>query len=322
MMVHLSGRNRSKLFIFFRLIRWPNLLMMACSMYLMRHAIILPLLTNTGLHSSISELTFFLLTFALVCIATAGYILNDYLDTETDSINKPERTYIPQYFSKKQAIVMYQSLTLFGLAIALFYSNKNDNYFIAVLYVFSCILLYFYSYKLQRFLFVGNLTIALLTSFTILTPLIFENQAFSISAEHTAPTFTLIIFIISMYAFFAFFTTLIRELIKDAEDVEGDKKFGYKTVAVKYGYTVIKRLCFFISFVILIPTLIIAIRLLTWEQFIVFWCLTICIIIPLILVLIRISTAKTNADFSQISTWLKLIMISGIMSSLFFLTAL
>ena len=92
----------NKLLPFFRLIRWANLMVIMITMYLLRHAVLIPIYGNVGHMPAIDNLTFALLVFTVILIAAAGYIINDYFDLRTDRLNKPGKLVIGRFFHRRR----------------------------------------------------------------------------------------------------------------------------------------------------------------------------------------------------------------------------
>jgi len=220
-----------KLGAFFKLVRWPNLLITALMMCLVWHCIL-------GLGSTIG---FTLLVVSMVFIVAGGYVINDIFDMVIDYVNKPDKVIVGKVFTEKQSKVFYWTLTIVGLLCALVSSilTQGGNFIV----IFSCMLLlacilYSYSNNYKKKLVIGNLIVSLSVAFAVFLPWLFqilymlqhkemlvENQEWMHVTLH----------IVLVYTAFAFITTLIREIVKDIEDMEGDGRAHCRTIPVVWG---------------------------------------------------------------------------------------
>lgn len=220
-----------KLGAFFKLVRWPNLLITALMMCLVWHCIL-------GLGSTIG---FTLLVASMVFIVAGGYVINDIFDMVIDHVNKPDKVIVGKVFTEKQSRVFYWTLTIVGLLCALVSSilTQGGNFIV----IFSCMLLlacilYSYSNNYKKKLVIGNLIVSLSVAFAVFLPWLFqvlymlqhkemlvENQEWMHVTLH----------IVMVYTVFAFLTTLIREIVKDIEDMEGDGYAHCRTIPVVWG---------------------------------------------------------------------------------------
>jgi 4-hydroxybenzoate polyprenyltransferase len=235
-------------------------------------------------------LRLFLLSASTVMIAAAGYIINDYYDVKIDLINKPDRVVIGKGITRRFAILFHTMLSAGGVGIGLMLGWK-----VGVINFFSATLLWWYSNSLKRLPFVGNFSVALLTGLSI----VIVNVLYHVNRVE-----------VIIYSLFAFFLTLIRELIKDMEDLKGDNSFGCKTLPILWGirkskYWVYGELAVFAVTVLIINEHYV---LLPKYYFFIF------LFIPLVLFLMRLIRADTVKDFHDLSQFCKLILLLGILS--------
>lgn len=306
---------------FFRLIRWPNLIFIALTQILFYY-FILPFVYRDKYFEAgltFSQLYFFLLVTASVCIAAAGYIINDYFDLNIDLVNKPSKLIIEKFIKRRWAIVLHIVLSLIGFCISLYVGYRLSNFYIPFFNLVAIAALFFYSTTLKKQLLAGNVLVSLLTAWVIIVIAIAEYKyqyPRTIPAgDYATPRLLKLSF---LYAGFAFIISLIREVIKDIEDMEGDAKYGCKTIPVVWGVPVAK-----VFAGVWLVVLIGAIAALQFYVFqlgwwiSVFYC-TVLIIIPLLIVLKKLYAAHTPMQFHQLSSTIKLIMLSGILSMVFF----
>ena len=294
--------------IFFKLIRWKNFLILMFLAALIR----LALVPGFGASIEIDLLHYTLLVFSIVFIAAGGYIINDFFDVTTDSINKPNRLIIDKHITRQQALKLYSivNLTGIGLAFYLFLAIPVEQIrLIFYIIVFSPLALVVYSIWLKRLAIVGNVLISLLTGLSIFclgTALIDEQQD------------PVVFFTIIVYGFLAFLLNLCRELIKDIEDIKGDHFCRMKTLPILIGK---KRSNYFIFGLLTFTILILLSLVLAYFlnlNVLIFYAFTL-IILPLILISRKVLEASSEKDYKTISFHLKLVFLSGICSMLTFL---
>ena len=306
-----------KIKYFIKIIRWPNLLIIAITMYLMRYCLLQPLLETNGLFLIQSHIKFFLLTLSTVLIAASGYIINDLNDIDADKINKPEKLIAGKYLSIKFLDNMYLFLNFFGIALGVYVSYSTGLKTVSVVFLLVAGLLYFYSttYKVQ--LILGNIMVAVFSALVPFMVFIFDmpliRQKFR-EFESTSFNFNYIIAWFAFYAFFAFIITLTREIIKDIEDFEGDKAYGKHSLPVAFGTQASKLVVISLLLFLLIIICFSFFRFLN-DAFSLIYIVPF-IIAPIIYVLFILIKAKEKLEFTKASFWCKAIMITGILYTL------
>lgn len=295
---------------FFRLVRWPNLVFIALTQALFYFCIYLPLFHQPGTGK------FILLVLASVLIAAAGYIINDYFDLNIDRINKPKKIVVDSVIHRRWAIVWHLVLSFAGVALTAF--AVGLHYWYLVLANAVCVaLLWFYSTSFKRQLLIGNVVISLLTAWTILV-LFFAfshpSNAFNTTDDLSVKFFRLAF----LYAGFAFIISLVREAVKDMEDMEGDTRYGCKTMPIVVGVRTTKiYACIWIA--VLIAALVIlqfyVLQFGWWPSVIYAVAL---VIAPLAASLLKLWKAGSVKDFACLSSLTKWIMLMGILSMTFF----
>jgi 4-hydroxybenzoate polyprenyltransferase len=224
-----------------RLIRIPNLLIIALTMYLFRYCLIGKMLDLRGVWLGLSDTDFLLLTLSVIVIAAAGYIINDYFDVSIDAVNKPEKVIIGRHISPDTAFRIYVALNVLGIIAGFYLALKVGNYKLGFINLLSAGLLWLYSSLYKKKFLLGNLVIAFLSALVPLIVAFFEPMR-----EYASFGF------IKAYAAFAFLMTLVREIIKDIEDIEGDKAEGATTMPVYIGIIPSKIIAVFLSLLMLL----------------------------------------------------------------------
>ena len=230
---------------FFKLVRWPNLFITALTMCLVHHCIM-------GLSST---LAFTLLVISMVMIQAGGYVINDIFDMDIDAINKPERQIVGKIFTERQARLFYITLTIIGLgcglAASLIANGKNFITIFASLVLLACFL-YSYSSRYKKTLIVGNLIVSLSVAFAVFLPWLFQvlsmlgDEAMLLeNQEWMHVTFRIVL----IYTAFAFLMTLIREIVKDMEDMKGDGRSHCRTIPIVWGMNAAQIIVVALSFI-------------------------------------------------------------------------
>ncbi|SDB27637.1 4-hydroxybenzoate polyprenyltransferase [Flavobacteriaceae bacterium MAR_2010_188] len=278
---------------------------------MLKYALLQPF--NVGI--TLNWFGFALLVLATLCIASAGYIINDINDVDTDTINAPDDVIVGNTISEKTAYTLFIIFNIVGVVLGFYLSHLVGKSGFFAIFVIVSILLYLYATYLKQMLIVGNLLVAGLVAFTILIVGLFELfPAITESNFQTQQTFFRIML---DYAFFAFLLTLAREVAKDLQDYEGDKASELNTLAVYAGKAKGTKILFVL---ILLPIAAVTYYILTYlykQQIAVFYFL-ILILAPLIYTAIKSFNAKRKKQYSHISIMLKLIMVTGIFSLLIF----
>lgn len=299
---------------FFRLARWNNLLIIAATMYLIRWFIFIPFLSDYSLKSQISEFYFALLVLATLCIAAAGYIINDYFDRKTDLINKPGKVILGRILSRRAGMFWHTVLTGIGVLLGIYVSWKTGLLKLSLIYPVISGLLWFYSTTYKKQVLLGNLVVAFLVASVPLVVLLYELPMLVKNFDQLVLTnshyIKMMAFWIGGYSLFAFLLTLIREIVKDLEDFEGDFAFGRQTVPIAWGPVTAKYIILFVSIVSIVLLTIILYKL-RWSLLTIVYCVSL-VIIPLIIQMFIVYKAKEKKNYTSASLLLKMAMLSGL----------
>lgn len=300
---------------FFRLVRWPNLVFILLTQLLFAYCIMQPIFAVAGVTPNLQGTNLLLLCLSYACIAGAGNIINDYFDVNIDLINKPRKVIIGKYIHRHWAIACHTTLSVGGIAIG-FYLDSTTSIHLLGLWNIVCVsLLFLYSILLKRKPVSGNVLVAILCAWSILVitwsesvPMIQNRQVLN-TGKISRFTF--------LYAGFAFVITLVREVIKDMEDIEGDRKLGCRTMPIVWGMNAAK--------VFVAVWLVVIIGILAIVQFYVLqfhwfssaaYCIVL-IIAPLVYIFRLLLQANGPKDYHKISSLVKWVMLTGILSMVF-----
>lgn len=311
-----------KIAAFFKLIRWPNLLFIIITQLLFFYCIYMPIKGNAQLQTNTYLL--YVLIFASVCIAAAGYVINDYFDIQIDAINKPNKVVINNFIKRRWAIVWHWILSGIGVGISIYVGMLMHEKIIFIVNGFCVVILWFYSTYFKKKILVGNVIIAMLTAWVILVIYFYVGsdlllyKAFVNSDINNGIIARKFFKVTMLFVGFAFITTIIREVIKDLEDMEGDRRYGCNTMPIAWGVPVTKV---FVAVWILVAvgvlaTLIIYAWLSGWWLAVMY--LFVFLILPFCYLLYALFLAKSTLHFHQLSRYIKLIMLTGILSMALF----
>ena len=302
------------LFEFSRLIRLKNLAILVVTQAFVRLFLINPVFFNYKIEHALAGWQFALFVLATVCIAAAGYIINDYFDADIDRINKPGKVVVGRYFSRREAFRMHLAFNVLGALLGVLAAWLAGNITLGFIFIVSAGLLWFYAKTFKKVFLLGNLLVAAFTAFAILTVVFFETGLFG-NADLLVLAANREVFELTLaYAAFAMITTTMRELVKDMEDIEGDRAYGCKTVPVVLGVTATKwfiaALC-----VALIGLLFFAqSRFFREELFLRCSYILIALQLPAAALLFYLVPAAQKEDFARLSKGVKNIMLLGIVS--------
>lgn len=292
---------------YLHLIRYQNLLFLAFMQLVFRFLF----LKQSQIDLALTDFNYILLVLATVLIAAGGYVINNIMDQETDAINKPKNQIVGVSVSESVAYNWYMALTICGVALGFYLANVIYKPSFASMFVLIATLLYVYATNLKQIPFLGNLVIALLLAFSILIIALFDIFPATDASNKTrmAQAFT----IITDYAIFAFCINLIREIVKDLEDLDGDYKTGINTLPVAIGIQKTKIIVAFL----LLASLALFIYYLTMSLFELEYALYYALLFilgPLLFFGIKLISASTPKAFRFLSFLLKFILFFGVLS--------
>jgi len=311
------------LIAFIKIIRWPNLVFIALAQFLFYFFIAQSLIFPGGeVQFNDRRSLLFLLMGASVLIAAAGYIINDYFDVNIDVVNKPEKVIVERLIKRRWAMLLHIIISIVGIAISIYVSSKVGNRWIAIGNIICVFLLLVYSTTFKKKVLSGNIIISLLTSWVIMVIYFFAGGAIldfhgfnGKELIYDAPKLYLLSII---YAGFAFITSIIREVIKDMEDMVGDDRYQCRTLPLVWGVNAAKTFCA-VWIVVLIGSLVIACGFAFQSGWwLSFFYVLICILLPLLFILNSLYKASLSSHYHSISIWVKLVMLAGILSMIFF----
>ncbi len=298
---------------FFKLIRWPNLLMIMLSMGLLMYLLIQPglaLLQGPGL----SPLAFGLLVTAVLFTAMGGYVINDLKDLPADMINKPGKNVFEKRFSEKQGRIFYWIFTVAGVAAGTLLSFLYGNSSFSLIFILTAGLLWFYAARYQCQVLVGNFVVAFLSTLSFGLVWLYEVMALQVQHLAVDPVrLYLVNKLVLVYMGFAFLVSLLREVVKDVEDEKGDRETGCLTLPVAHGSEKARNTALAFGLAGLLGSLAVQWFFYRWHFMVLFlWFFLVDGLFAF--VLLKLVKAKNTKQWHFVSLWVKVLMVTGILS--------
>jgi 4-hydroxybenzoate polyprenyltransferase len=314
---------------FLTLIRLPNLLIIAFTQYMLRWCLIIPSLNYYKVSFdlellpkfNLSELDFFLLVLSTVMIAAAGYIINDYFDVRIDEVNRPQANVVGKTIKRRVAMGAHMVINIIGAGIGLWLSWKYNQFRAgSFLFITAPALLWFYSTSLKRQFLIGNVVTSLLSALVVLLVLLFELpgvyskvvQTYPSLIEQKAYSLEAILNIGLAYALFAFLISLLREMIKDTEDYEGDLAHGCRTVPIVLGIAPTKWIMAGTAASVMLMLGWIQLSMAKSSDWTSFTYILLLLQVPLAAVVWLTLKASGKKDWRRLSWLIKIVMLAGI----------
>ncbi|MFK5974105.1 MAG: geranylgeranylglycerol-phosphate geranylgeranyltransferase [Flavobacteriaceae bacterium] len=278
-----------KLLSLFSVVRGYNIVMVVLAQYL---ASIYILAYDLPLRNVVFDLNLFMIVVASAMIIASGYIINNFYDAEKDLINKPRKSMLDQLVSQRFKLTTYFILNFLAVFAASYVSFRAVIFFSA--YIFG---IWFYSHKVKKVPFAGNFVSAILAISPFFAVFVYYKN------------FETAIF---LHAMFLFLLILIREMIKDLENIIGDMAQNYKTIPILYGARTSKILISVLILLTLIPSLLLVYYFDVGYMYLYF----VGSIVLLILFMMMLWKSKTKMHYVGLHNILKLIIIVGVFSIL------
>jgi len=252
-----------------------------------------------------------LFVLSTVLIAAGGYVINNIFDQHTDTINKPNTVVIGKSISETQGYNIYIALTATGVSIGFYLSNVIAKPGFATIFILIAATLYLYATSLKQMMLIGNIMVALLLSFSVVIIGIFD--LFPTIHEGNQQQMANLFSILLDYTIFAFMINLLREIVKDIEDVDGDYNMGMNTLPIAIGKSRATKIVFVLSFIPLLLILHYIYNYLFGLLFVTLY-LLFFVVAPLLYFTIKIGAATSKKEFHNLSLLLKWILLFGILS--------
>ena len=276
-----------KFFSLFSIVRGYNILIIILAQYITSVYILAP---DLPLGNVLFDVNLLMLVMASASAIAGGYIINSFYDREKDLINRPRKTMLDKLVSQRTKLSAYFVLNFLSVVFASYVSFRAVAFF--SLYIFG---IWFYSHKLKKYPFIGNITAAILAVVPFFAVFIYYKN------------FEEVIFV---HATFLFLIISMRELVKDLENIEGDLIQNYRTIPVVYGEKVSKQMLTILSVLTLIPTFFLITKFEIGYMDYFFY----GSILALVVFLLALWNSKRKLHYIVLHTILKFIIVAGVFS--------
>ncbi|MBX2828249.1 MAG: geranylgeranylglycerol-phosphate geranylgeranyltransferase [Flavobacteriaceae bacterium] len=292
---------------YIKILRPVNLLLIVLVQCLIKFA----LFDHWEVETQLTTIQFALLVVITLLIAGAGNVVNDIFDEAVDRVNKPDKMIVWRLISEKMAYNYYIVLNVIGVGLGFYLANSIDRPGLTAVFIVISALLYIYATHVKSMLLIGNILVSLLVAMSLLVLILFE--IYPMIETTATPRQMGASKIVLFYAGFAFYINLIREIVKDLEDIDGDKNGGRNSLPIAMGRTRATHIVFVLAVLALVGILWLTYTKLyihTWLSFYFVF----LIAAPLLFFSIKAWNAESKKDFSLLSNLLKIIMLLGVCS--------
>jgi 4-hydroxybenzoate polyprenyltransferase len=290
-----TERFLKKIFSLLSVVRGYNILILIFAQYL---ASIFIFSSEKSIRQVAFDLHLLYIVIATVCVVAAGYIINNFYDVKVDRINRPLKTSLDNFVKQETKLLLYFFLNFLGFTFGLLVSFKSALFF--TVYIFS---IWFYSHKLKKYAFTGLISATTLTILPFFAVFVYYKN------------FSKIIFV---HAIFLFLLIMVRELIKDLENIKGALANNYKTFSIVHGELKTKQLSFFLLVLTLFPTIFLLNHLaLGYMKY--FFYLS---FVTLLYVGIYLWKSNKQRDYTFLHNILKVLLLIGVFSLVFIDTSM
>lgn len=302
---------------FLNFIRWKSILLCLIALVVVRFFLIEPFYENFvgGLASTISNLEYFIFCLSILLIVVASILINEYFDQDIDNINRAEKDiYIGRIISEKRVLTLFYAISIIAVLIGYVIGYLNGFLHLGSLMIVFVFMSYFYSLKYKRNFLVGNIVVAILYSMIILLPVLFElfalmNNPGGLFKVIIVPLKEELLYVTLFFIAITFLLTLIREIVCDMQDEEGDRECDSHSLIVLLGEKKTKNVVYVLSILFLALTLFFLFTYYTGVHLIV-CALIVCA--PMLFFLKELKKAKSIQDYGFLSELLRMIFVSGL----------
>ena len=302
---------------FFRLIRLPNLLIVALTQVLLYHGVLLPTFKDAGLSPEMGYLSFWMLCLATLIVTAAGYVVNEVYDQPGDVVNKPDRRVVGVHFSEKFSLRFYDFLGISGFVVSAILASNLQKLSWLPIYPLAFGTLYFYTVFAQHKVLMGNLLIAAFCAGVAWLIWLAEIRTLGELSAVSPEQYLRVRAIFIWYGFFAFLINLYREIVKDLEDLPGDSAVGSRSLPVVAGIATAVKAGQAVGLGLIVFLAMQARPLFLLFGFPLPVFLGIGVALPLVFTLFKLQKASCPQDFRVVSRWIKLLIVFGVLSLFF-----
>lgn len=292
------------------MLRLPNLLIIAFTLLLIRHFLFIPVYHSAGILPVTTALQYRLMIVATMLIAAAGYISNDYFDVIADRVNKPRRQYIGTRISAASALAYAFILSTASVAIAAWLSVNMKSLIPLLILATALAVAWWYAARLKKSFLWGNIAVSCMSAGTIVMAWLIEQIGSNLPTQESK-SISLIVIAVSV---FAFLLSLLREIVKDLEDIEGDKMIGCHSLPITIGISSTRKTLYVLSAVTTALLIYTQAQLLHNSRVFAAAWLLMAVVVPMIYFVVLLGKSQSKKDFHKLSTLLKWIMLGGMLT--------
>lgn len=306
---------------YLQLIRWKNLLFLVLIQGLMIKAVALPLLQTFGFDTSANSPIYLFLLMATLLITAGGYVINDYFDVKIDKLNRPDEIIVGEKISRQAVIIFYLAITVLGELFGLLTAILSRSYTLGFIFLLIPGILWFYSASYKRQFLIGNLIVSLcsaLAVFIVAIAVVAQLRLQYGDLLVQTPVPKTIYGWSGGFALFAFLLTWIREIIKDLEDINGDRELECRTMPIKWGINKTKLFLYALILSVIAALFHVNYHYIPFDNSITTQYIIFGLTLPLLALGVTIFKAQTPIHYHYASTLSKYIMLTGILYSLIF----
>lgn len=301
---------------YLKLIRFPNLIIIALVQYVMRYFIIEPILAINRIKLQLSDFDFAVLVLATVFMAAAGYIINDYFDTKADRLNKKD-VIVGRKVKRRIALIMHQAFTGISIILGGYVSHSIGHWQFVLIFFMAGGLLWFYSTSYKHYFLLGSVLISLVAAAIPFLVVIYEvpplNQKYADVLIASKTNFNYLLYWVGAFSFFAFFGMLIAQFIRDLLSIDGDREIYRRSLPIVIGLKWSKATI--ITLILFLSVSVFGV----WYQFLnapmdklTPWYFGVLIILPLLLLAYQIIKFKEGDKFRFGIFLLRFAILTGI----------
>lgn len=302
--------------IWWKLFRGKNLLIVALTQFLLQFLVVLPYLKSLDKEPVLDSFHFSLLVLVTVLIAGAGYVINDYYDVEIDSVNKPNELIISKLVSESNALKIYGLTVFLGGVLSVYLAGYVGVIIWFLIYPLAVYLLFEYARFFKKTVVLGNLVVAFFSA-GVAGIVLFPEAVLNTDLSDLSFKTGQMLAIFSGYIFFAFCVTMYREVVKDMEDMDGDARFGARTLPVVWGVSNSKIFSLVWGFLLAVIFTVLIYILVGKGHFLVSGLGIVGVLVPLFFSFYKLYKAQQTEDFHFISQLIKIIMLGGLVFLIF-----
>lgn len=274
-----------KIVSMFSVVRGYNIPIIVLAQYLSAIFILAP---EKRALSILLDFDLFIIVFASSLTIASGYIINNFYDSKKDLINRPNKSMLDRLVSQKTKLNVYFTLNFIVVFLAIFVSWRAFLFF--SVYIF---LIWYYSHRIKKYPIIGNLTAAFLAILPFFAILLYYKNFYEVIFGHGV---------------FLYLLLLIREMIKDLENIKGDLVSDYKTIPIIYGEEISKKIITILTFLTIVPIyILIEIFDVGYMDMYFYFCLII-----LVFFLISLWKSTTKEQFLILHNVLKFLIVAGV----------